>query len=113
MALSMDLLTVNKIAFFEKINELINDKNYSHNAKIVSKRFKDRQVSPSEMVNYWFDYVLRHNGAYHLNSKALKLTWCQYLLLDIIIVVVTLLIVFSYFTYYILFHWFQNYTKGL
>jgi len=26
MALSMDLLTVNKIAFLEKINELINDK---------------------------------------------------------------------------------------
>ncbi|XP_060837325.1 UDP-glucosyltransferase 2-like isoform X3 [Rhopalosiphum padi] len=109
MALSMDLLTVNKIAFLEKINELINDKNYSHRAKIVSKRFKDRPVSPSEMVNYWFDYVLRHNGAYHLNSKALKLTWYQYLLLDIIIVVVTSLIFFSYFTY-ILFHWFQNYT---
>ncbi|XP_026814746.1 UDP-glucuronosyltransferase 2C1-like isoform X2 [Rhopalosiphum maidis] len=109
MALSMDLLTVNKIAFLEKINELINNKNYSHRAKIVSKRFKDRPVSSSEMVNYWFDYVLRHNGAYHLNSKALKLTWYQYLLLDIIIVVVTSLIVFSYFTY-ILFHWFQNYT---
>lgn len=28
MALSMDLLTVNKIAFLEKINELINDKKY-------------------------------------------------------------------------------------
>ncbi|XP_025195734.1 UDP-glucuronosyltransferase 2C1-like [Melanaphis sacchari] len=109
MALSMDLLTVNKITFLEKINELINDKNYSHRAKVVSKRFKDRPISPSEMVNYWFDYVLRHNGAYHLNSKALKLTWYQYLLLDIITVVVTLLIVFAYLTY-ILFHWFQNYT---
>eukprot|EP00102_Acyrthosiphon_pisum_P004592 XP_001948351.3 PREDICTED: UDP-glucuronosyltransferase 2A3-like isoform X2 [Acyrthosiphon pisum] len=108
MALSMDLLTVDKIAFLEKINELINDKKYFLRAKIVSKRFKDRPVPPSEMVYYWFEYVLRHNGAYHLNSKALKLTWYQYLLLDIIIVVVTLLFIFAYLTY-ILFHWFQNY----
>lgn len=81
---------------------------YFLRAKIVSKRFKDRPVPPSEMVNYWFEYVLRHNGAYHLNSKALKLTWYQYLLLDIITVVIALLVIFAYLTY-ILIHWFQVY----
>ncbi|XP_015379885.1 PREDICTED: UDP-glucuronosyltransferase 2A3-like [Diuraphis noxia] len=112
MALSMDLLTVNKIEFLKNINKLLNDKKFSIRAKIVSKHFKDRPLPPSEMVNYWFEYVLRHNGASHLNSKAFNLTWYQYFLLDIITVVVILLVIFAYLTF-ILFRWFQYYTLKL
>lgn len=81
---------------------------YSHNAKIVSKRFKDRPAPPSELVIYWFEYILRHKGAYHLNSKALKLNWYQYMLLDVIIFVAIFFIIFAYISYNF-FHWFQNY----
>lgn len=31
--------------------------------KKVSKRFKDRPMSPQESIVYWTEYVIKHNGA--------------------------------------------------
>lgn len=70
------------------------------NAKITSKIFKDRPMSPEKSVVYWTEYVIRHKGAPHLKSQALNLAWYQYFLLDIIVVFlififVVLLIIFK------------------
>lgn len=72
------------------------------NAKIVSDRFKDRPMSPAQMVDYWTRYVIRHKGAPHLKSHALDLTWYQYFLLNEIIIV-TSVIIFMFFVTYIAF----------
>lgn len=57
------------------------------NAKIVSEQFRDRPMSPAQSVDYWTRYVVRHKGAHHLKSHALNLSWYQYFLLDVIVVV--------------------------
>lgn len=72
---------------------------YSENAKIVSERFKDRPMSPAELVVYWTEYVIRHKGAPHLKSHALNLTWYQYFLLDIISAVLFVTLLVSYVVY--------------
>lgn len=54
----------------------------------LSKIFKDRPMTPQELVVYWTEYVARHNGALHLMSAAVSMPLYQYLLLDIVAVMV-------------------------
>lgn len=56
-------------------------------------------MTPQESVVYWTEYVLRHNGAPHLQTAAAKLNWFQYLLLDVIAFVLFVCAVFIYLTY--------------
>jgi hypothetical protein len=50
--------------------------------------FRDRPQTPLETAIFWTEYVIRHGGAPHLRSAELDLTWYQYLLLDVIAVIV-------------------------
>lgn len=59
----------------------------------LSRRFKDRQNTPKEEVIYWTEYVIKHKGAHHLKTAALKLPWYQYFLIDILIAVVLIALV--------------------
>lgn len=59
----------------------------------LSRRFKDRQNTPKEEVIYWTEYVIKHKGAHHLKTAALKLSWYQYFLIDIIITIVLIALV--------------------
>ncbi|XP_027847828.2 UDP-glucosyltransferase 2 isoform X1 [Aphis gossypii] len=98
MALSLDLFSVTKNTLLKAINEIINNETYSKNAKIVSDRFKDRPMSPTESVVYWTEYVIRYKNAPHLKSHAFNLTWYQYFLLDVIAVVFLIILFVSYIT---------------
>ncbi|CAH1737610.1 unnamed protein product [Aphis gossypii] len=97
MGISMDLLTIEKDELLKNILDLTNNEKYMRNAKINSERFKDRPMSPAESVVYWTEYVVRHKGAPHLRSHAFNLTWYQYFLLDVIVV----LLLFIYFVLFI------------
>lgn len=72
---------------------------YQVNAKIASEQFKDRPMSPAELVVYWTEYVLRHKETPSLKSYALNLTWYQYFLVDVIatfLLIVSLIIFVVY-----------------
>lgn len=60
-------------------------------------------MSLSDMVNYWFEYVLIHKETSHFQSKALRLAWYQYWLVDVMALVFILIIVIVYalFIFYI------------
>ncbi|XP_022162079.1 UDP-glucuronosyltransferase 2B9-like isoform X3 [Myzus persicae] len=103
MAISMDLLSVTEEKVSNAISKLINDEKYLTNAKIASDRFKDRPMTPQQSVVYWTEYVIRHKGAPHLKSDALNLTWYQYLLLDVIAV----LLIFVFLVAFVVFKVFK------
>jgi glucuronosyltransferase len=63
---------------------------------------KDRPDKPLDSAVWWAEYVLRHNGARHLRSAAMDLTWYQYLLLDVVAAMLVVLLLASYLTYKIL-----------
>jgi glucuronosyltransferase len=68
---------------------------------------KDRPEKPLDSAVWWAEYVLRHNGARHLRSAALDMTWYQYFLLDVVAAVLLFFLVASYLSYIIvrwLFH---------
>ncbi|XP_025423697.1 UDP-glucuronosyltransferase 2C1-like [Sipha flava] len=99
MAISLDLMSVDKDTLLNAINTIINDETYSRNAKITSERFKDRPMSPAESVVYWTEYVIRHKGAPHLKSQAFNLTWYQYYLLDVFAAVLSTVFIALYVIY--------------
>lgn len=59
-------------------------------------------MTPKESVVYWTEYVIRHNGALHLQSQARNLTWYQYFLLDVISVLVISISIIVFITYCII-----------
>jgi glucuronosyltransferase len=65
--------------------------------KRLSAVFRDQPQTPLDRAVYWTEYVIRHKGAPHLRSAAVDLSWYQYLLLDVMLVLATgaLLIVLS------------------
>lgn len=83
---------------------------YTINAKTTSNIFKDRPMTPAQSVVYWAEYVLRHNGATHLKSHSLNLTWYQYYLLDVISFAIFLIFV-VFFAVYKMLKYIYKYTS--
>lgn len=67
----------------EAINKLLNDRSYTNNAEIYSKRFIDRPFTPQEEVVYWTEYAVRHHGAKHLQGAANRLSFIELHLIDV------------------------------
>ncbi|KAF5296148.1 hypothetical protein FQR65_LT19842 [Abscondita terminalis] len=64
------------------IVEVMNNSKYQNNAKKISRIFKDQPTKPLDTAIFWVEYVLRHEGAHHLKTSALKLHWLQLYLID-------------------------------
>lgn len=61
---------------------------------------KDQPITGLEKVVYWTEYVIRHQGAPHLrNNEAIAMSWPEYLMLDVILFLSTILTLFLYLSY--------------
>ncbi|KAK9890921.1 hypothetical protein WA026_012262 [Henosepilachna vigintioctopunctata] len=69
--------------FKNALDELLANPVYKKNAVYRSTLFHDRPMKPLDEAVYWVEYVLRHEGAKHLRVSSLKLSWYQYILLDV------------------------------
>ncbi|XP_069671920.1 UDP-glucosyltransferase 2-like [Periplaneta americana] len=79
---------VTKETLSNALKTVLNDPSYQKNAKHLSQLFRDRPQPPLETAIFWTEYVIRHGGAPHIRSAAVDLPWYQYLLLDVIAVIV-------------------------
>ncbi|KAF5289137.1 hypothetical protein FQR65_LT02027 [Abscondita terminalis] len=75
---------LNEYNFGTAVNEILTNTRFKENANTRSLIMKDQILKPLDNAVFWIEYVLRHQGAPHLKSAALNLTWYQYLLLDVI-----------------------------
>ncbi|RVE44553.1 hypothetical protein evm_010799 [Chilo suppressalis] len=94
-----------KILRFEDINEqslrsklvdVLFNVSYQNVAKEMSKRFKDRPMTPLDTAMYWIEYVIRHNGADFIKNPAIQLSWVAYNMLDVYAFLLVVLLVFLY-----------------
>ncbi|KAK7863663.1 hypothetical protein R5R35_006190 [Gryllus longicercus] len=69
------------------LHEILTNDQYHNNAKRLSEIFRDQPQKPLERAVYWTEYVIRHKGAPHMRSAALKLNIFQYYLLDVLAVI--------------------------
>ncbi|XP_049767195.1 UDP-glycosyltransferase UGT5-like [Schistocerca cancellata] len=85
-AVKLDFANVTTESVQWALSEILENPRYTEKAKFLSKLFRDRPRPAMEEAMYWTEYVIRHKGAPHMRSAALDLTWYQYLLLDVIAV---------------------------
>lgn len=83
--------SVTKETLSSALDTVLHDPSYRQKAQELSRLFRDRPHTPLETAIFWTEYVIRHGGAPHLRSAAVDLTWYQYLLLDVIAVLVLFL----------------------
>jgi glucuronosyltransferase len=69
---------------------------YIENARRTARIFRDRPQSALDTAIFWTEYVLRHDGAPHLQTAAVELGWYQYLLLDVIAFILGTILVFLF-----------------
>nr|AHX56957.1 UDP-glycosyltransferase 213B1 [Strigamia maritima] len=79
--LNWDNLNVDNIV--AAITRAAEDKTLRENVKKMSKMSRNVQISPIKEAVYWVEYVMRHQGAPHLQSTAKQLNYFQYFLLDV------------------------------
>lgn len=88
------------------LNELLYNPSYSTKILQLSKIFRDRPIRALEETIYWIEYIIRHQGAYHMKSSAIEISLFKYFLLDIfgfllLVVIVGFTIIYGLFKYFI------------
>ncbi|XP_065216817.1 UDP-glucosyltransferase 2-like [Planococcus citri] len=96
VAVHLDIYDITKENVLNALNAIINDTRYYNNMQKLSNQFKDRPMTPQQSVVYWTEYVIRHQGASHLRSPASRLSWFQFLMLDVIFISASILVIFVY-----------------
>ncbi|CAG9767337.1 unnamed protein product [Ceutorhynchus assimilis] len=66
------------------LQELLTNPIYQENAKRRSRIFHDRPIKPMANAVYWLEHILRHDGAEHLKVVGRKLSFYEYLMLDVV-----------------------------
>ncbi|XP_021942239.1 UDP-glucuronosyltransferase 2C1-like isoform X3 [Zootermopsis nevadensis] len=101
VGLQLDYATLSKDGLVTATRKVLHDPTFRENMLKFSTVAKDRPDKPLDSAVWWAEYVLRHNGARHLRSAALDLTWYQYFLLDVMATALFVLLLASYLTYVI------------
>lgn len=101
-AVSLPFQDLNKQSLEEALNEILynpkyvpsssrlqakkksNFCRYYKTAQTKSKIMRDQPIQPMEKAIFWIEYVLRHGPCSHLRTAALKLSWHEYFLLDVL-----------------------------
>lgn len=82
-AKKLDLHHLTSDKLYQAINEVIMEPKYKSQVKYRQILLRNQKESPLERAIYWTEYVIRHKGAYHLQSPAKDLNFIEYYMLDI------------------------------
>ncbi|XP_045463153.1 UDP-glycosyltransferase UGT5-like isoform X3 [Harmonia axyridis] len=97
IGIDFDEITVEKLK--AAINEIMTDKSYKENIIQIEKLMNDVPMKGIEKAVWWIEYVIRHKGAKHLRSSSMDIPWYQYLLLDVMAVILSVLILAIFIIY--------------
>ncbi|KAK4308410.1 hypothetical protein Pmani_019884 [Petrolisthes manimaculis] len=94
-----DMLTWEDITVDKLINEITkitSNPKYRENIKKASLTLRDQITTPMERAVFWTEYVIRHQGAPQLRCPAANLSWVEFLMLDVVGILVVVLWVVLY-----------------
>ncbi|KAG8228488.1 UDP-glycosyltransferase [Ladona fulva] len=83
VGLQMSLSSLTKETILKTIRTVLDDPSFAEKMKKRSSVAKDTPQPPLEKAVYWIEYVLRHEGAHHMRSAGVDLSWFQFFLVDI------------------------------
>lgn len=84
-AKKLELRDLTSEKLYKAIKEVIEEPKYRIAVMKRQILLRDQKESPLERAVYWTEYVMRHKGAYHLQSPAKDLNYFQYHLLDVVL----------------------------
>ncbi|KAK5638207.1 hypothetical protein RI129_012502 [Pyrocoelia pectoralis] len=100
--LELDHRNLEKEELKATILEVINNPKYRNTIKELAELAQDQPMTGIEKAVWWTEYVIRHKGAKHLRSPLLDIPWYQYLLLDVIGVLVLSTLVIVCLVYFLI-----------
>uniref|UniRef100_A0A6B2EIL5 Putative udp-glucuronosyltransferase n=1 Tax=Phlebotomus kandelakii TaxID=1109342 RepID=A0A6B2EIL5_9DIPT len=86
----------------QKLQSLLTDERFQEKADKVSHLFRDNLETPLNTAMYWIEHVGRNRGADHLKSAARNLNWFQYLMLDVIGLLVVVYLIIATAAYFLM-----------
>ena len=87
MGQKLDIDKITENSLFAAINDVLNNRSYSMNAKEASRLMRDQPMSSKDYLNYWVDYIIRYKGAKHLTAEYIStcdMSLYRYFQLDVI-----------------------------
>ena len=111
MGQKLDLDKITESSLFASINNVLNNRSYSMNAKEVSRLMRDQPMSSKAYLNYWVEYIIRYKGAKHLTDEYIStcdMSLYRYFQLDVIAFILfigLLLVAIVLFCFKIVFKW--------
>lgn len=69
----------------------------SHELRKLQRFLLDQRTTPLDTAIYWTEYVLRHNGAYHLQAPSRNYKYTKKLLFHISLLLIFIHFIFSCF----------------
>uniref|UniRef100_A0A7G3B3E6 Putative udp-glucoronosyl and udp-glucosyl transferase n=1 Tax=Lutzomyia longipalpis TaxID=7200 RepID=A0A7G3B3E6_LUTLO len=102
----VELKDLTEETFTRAILEVVNNQKYRDVVQEISSLFRDRPAAALDTAVYWAEYVIRHKGAPHLQSHAVKLNFLQRTSIDVIaFIAIVLLVVFKVIALSLCFCW--------
>jgi len=85
---TLDILEFTSEQLTTSIQEVVYNTKYRETIGKVSEAWKDelRIQSPLDRASFWIEHVIKYGGR-HLRSPALELSLCEFLMLDVLLVV--------------------------
>lgn len=83
-SVELNFAELNETALSVGLHEMLTNGSYREVVQRKAQLYKDRPQHPLDQAVWWVEYVLRHNGAKHMQSEAVFLNWWQYHSLDVI-----------------------------
>ncbi|KAJ9574468.1 hypothetical protein L9F63_008356, partial [Diploptera punctata] len=102
MGIKLNYADITKENVLKALRTVLENPSYKENAMRISRAFRDRPMSPMDTAIYWTEYVIRHRGAPHMRTAGADLPLYQYLLLDVIAVLLLGTLIVLYSIYFII-----------
>ncbi|KAL3288264.1 hypothetical protein HHI36_002712 [Cryptolaemus montrouzieri] len=79
----------------DTILKVVKDEKYKIKAQELRTIFLDQPRTGLEEIVWWYEYVIRHKGASHLRSPGADISYYDFLMLDVFVVIlVTLFVIY-------------------
>ncbi|XP_057664770.1 UDP-glucosyltransferase 2-like isoform X1 [Diorhabda carinulata] len=88
VAIHLDFVTFTKQQLTAAIIEVAENPKYKKNMERLRDLWTDQPMKALDRAMWWIEYVIRHKGTKHLRSPTADISWIEYLLLDVIAVIV-------------------------
>lgn len=69
------------------VKEMLTKPSYKLRATEISQRYRDQPMAPLDTAKFWIEYVVRNKGAPHIQSAAQELSFFEYHMIDVYLVV--------------------------